>query len=176
MDHYTDDLAALTAHLDLQNAVHVGHSTGGGEVVRYLARHGEGRVAKAVLISAVAPLMVRTEANPGGLPKEVFDGFQTQLAANRSQFYRELAAGPFYGFNRPGVEASEAIIQNWWRQGMMGGAKAHYDGIVAFSQTDFTDDLQTISVPVLVMHGDDDQIVPYADSGPCLRSCSGTGR
>jgi non-heme chloroperoxidase len=166
MDHYTDDLAALTAHLDLQNAVHVGHSTGGGEVVRYLARHGEGRVAKAVLISAVAPLMVRTEANPGGLPKEVFDGFQTQLAANRSQFYRELAAGPFYGFNRPGVEASEAIIQNWWRQGMMGGAKAHYDGIVAFSQTDFTDDLQTISVPVLVMHGDDDQIVPYADSGP----------
>jgi non-heme chloroperoxidase len=166
MDHDTDDLAALTAHLDLQNAVHVGHSTGGGEVVRYLARHGEGRVAKAVLISAVAPLMVRTEANPGGLPKEVFDGFQTQLAANRSQFYRELAAGPFYGFNRPGVEASEAIIQNWWRQGMMGGAKAHYDGIVAFSQTDFTDDLQTISVPVLVMHGDDDQIVPYADSGP----------
>jgi non-heme chloroperoxidase len=166
MDHYTDDLATLTAHLDLQNAVHVGHSTGGGEVVRYLARHGEGRVAKAVLISAVAPLMVRTEANPGGLPKEVFDGFQTQLAANRSQFYRELAAGPFYGFNRPGVEASEAIIQNWWRQGMMGGAKAHYDGIVAFSQTDFTDDLQTISVPVLVMHGDDDQIVPYADSGP----------
>jgi non-heme chloroperoxidase len=166
MDHYTDDLAALTAHLDLQNAVHVGHSTGGGEVVRYLAWHGEGRVAKAVLISAVAPLMVRTEANPGGLPKEVFDGFQTQLAANRSQFYRELAAGPFYGFNRPGVEASEAIIQNWWRQGMMGGAKAHYDGIVAFSQTDFTDDLQTISVPVLVMHGDDDQIVPYADSGP----------
>jgi non-heme chloroperoxidase len=166
MDHYADDLAAVTAHLDLQNAVHVGHSTGGGEVVRYLARHGESRAAKAVLISAVPPLMVKTEANPGGLPKDVFDGFQTQVAANRSQFYRDLAAGPFYGFNRPGVEASEAIIQNWWRQGMMGGAKAHYDGIVAFSQTDFTEDLKTISVPVLVMHGDDDQIVPYADSGP----------
>jgi non-heme chloroperoxidase len=156
----------LTAHLDLQNAVHVGHSTGGGEVVHYLARHGESRVAKAVLISAVPPLMVKTEANPGGLPKEVFDGFQAQLAANRSQFYDDLAAGPFYGFNRTGVEASEAIIQNWWRQGMMGGAKAHYDGIVAFSQTDFTEDLKKISVPVLVMHGDDDQIVPYADSGP----------
>jgi len=166
MDHYADDLAALTAHLDLQNAVHVGHSTGGGEVVHYLARHGESRVAKAVLISAVPPLMVKTSANPGGLPKEVFDGFQAQVAANRSKFYRDLAAGPFYGFNRPGVEASEPIIQNWWRQGMMGGAKAHYDGIVAFSQTDFTEDLKTISVPVLVMHGDDDQIVPYADSGP----------
>jgi non-heme chloroperoxidase len=135
-------------------------------VVHYLARHGESRVAKAVLISAVPPLMVKTEANPGGLPKEVFDGFQAQLAANRSQFYHDLAAGPFYGFNRTGVEASEAIIQNWWRQGMMGGAKAHYDGIVAFSQTDFTEDLKKISVPVLVMHGDDDQIVPYADSGP----------
>jgi non-heme chloroperoxidase len=135
-------------------------------VVHYLARHGESRVAKAVLISAVPPLMVKTEANPGGLPIEVFDGFQAQLAANRSEFYRELAAGPFYGFNRPGVEASEALIQNWWRQGMMGGAKAHYDGIVAFSQTDFTEDLRKISVPVLVMHGDDDQIVPYADSAP----------
>jgi non-heme chloroperoxidase len=123
-------------------------------------------VAKAVLISAVPPLMVQTEANPGGLPKEVFDGFQAQLAASRSKFYRDLAAGPFYGFNRPGVEASEAIIQNWWRQGMMGGAKAHYDGIVAFSQTDFTEDLQQVSVPVLVMHSDDDQIVPYADSAP----------
>jgi non-heme chloroperoxidase len=166
MDHYADDLATLTAHLDLQNAVHVGHSTGGGEVVRYLARHGESRVAKAVLMSAVPPLMVQTEANPGGLPREVFDGFQAQLAANRSKFYRDLAAGPFYGYNRPGAEASEAIIENWWRQGMMGGAKAHYDGIVAFSQTDFTEDLQKISVPVLVMHGDDDQIVPYADSAP----------
>jgi non-heme chloroperoxidase len=166
MDHYADDHAALTAHLDLQNAVLVGHATGGGEVVHDLARHGESRVAKAVLISAVPPLMVKTEANPGGLPKEVFDGFQAQLAANRSSFYRDLAAGPFYGFNRPGVEASEALIQNWWRQGMMGGAKAHYDGIVAFSQTDFTEDLKKISVPVLVMHGDDDQIVPYADSAP----------
>ena len=166
MDHYADDLAALTAHLDLRDAVHVGHSTGGGEVVRYLARHGEGRTAKAALISAVPPLMVKTEANPGGLPKEVFDGLQSQLAANRSAFYRGMAAGPFYGFNRPGAEASEAIIENWWRQGMMGGAKAHYDSIVAFSQTDFTDDLQKISLPVLVMHGDDDQIVPYADSAP----------
>jgi non-heme chloroperoxidase len=135
-------------------------------VARYIGRHGESRVAKAVLISAVPPLMVKTAANSGGLPKDVFDGLQAQLAANRSQFYRDLPSGPFYGFNRPGVKASEAIIQNWWRQGMMGGAKAHYDGIVAFSQTDFTEDLKTITVPVLVMHGDDDQIVPYADAGP----------
>ena len=166
MDHYADDLAALTEHLDLHNAVHVGHSTGGGEVVHYIARHGESRVAKAVLISAVPPLMVQTDANPGGLPKSVFDDLQAQLAANRSEFYRALPSGPFYGFNRPGVQSSEAIIENWWRQGMMGGAKAHYDGIVAFSQTDFTEDLKKITVPVLVMHGDDDQIVPYADSGP----------
>jgi non-heme chloroperoxidase len=166
MDHYADDLAAVVAHLDLQNAVHVGHSTGGGEVVRYIARHGEERVAKAVLISSVPPLMVQTAANPGGLPKSVFDGFQNSVATGRSDFYRDLASGPFYGFNRDGVQASEAIIENWWRQGMMGGAKAHYDGIVAFSQTDFTEDLKKISVPVLVMHGDDDQIVPYADSGP----------
>src|SRR6476619_1802403 len=166
MDHYAADLAVVTAHLGLQDAVHVGHSTGGGEVVRYIARHGESRVAKAVLISAVPPLMVQTDANPGGLPKSVFDGFQAQVAANRSEFYRDLASGPFYGFNRPGATPSEPIIENWWRQGMMGGAKAHYDGIVAFSQTDFTEDLKQITVPVLVMHGDDDQIVPYADSGP----------
>jgi non-heme chloroperoxidase len=166
MDHYADDLAALTEHLDLHEAVHIGHSTGGGEVARYIGRHGESRVAKAVLISSVPPLMLQTDANPGGLPKSVFDGFQAQVAEHRSQFYRDLPEGPFYGFNRPGVKASEPIIQNWWRQGMMGGAKAHYDGIVAFSQTDFTEDLKKISVPVLVMHGDDDQIVPYADSGP----------
>ncbi len=137
MDHYADDLAALTAHLDLKNAIHVGHSTGGGEVVHYLARHGESRVSKAALISAVPPIMLKTASNPQGLPKEVFDDLQAQLAANRSQFYRDVAAGPFYGYNRSGAKASEAVIQNWWRQGMMGGAKAHYDGIVAFSQTDF---------------------------------------
>ena len=166
MDHYADDLAAVTAHLDLKNAIHVGHSTGGGEVARYLARHGESRVAKAALISAVPPLMVKAEANPNGQPKRVFDDFQSQLAAGRSQFYRDVAAGPFYGYNRPGAKPSEAVIQNWWRQGMMGGAKAHYDGIVAFSQTDFTEDLKRITVPVLVMHSEDDQIVPYVASGP----------
>lgn len=166
MDHYADDLAALVEHLGLRDAVHVGHSTGGGVVVRYLARHGEERTAKAVLIAAVPPLMVQTDANPGGLPKSVFDDFQAQLAANRSEFYRALASGPFYGFNRDGVEPSEALIANWWRQGMMGDAKAHYDGIVAFSQTDCTEDLTKITVPVLVMHGDDDQVVPYANSGP----------
>jgi non-heme chloroperoxidase len=166
MDHYADDLAAVTAHLGLKNAVHVGHSTGGGEVVHYLARHGEGRVAKAAIISAVPPLMVKTASNPNGLPKQVFDDFQVQLAANRSQFYRDVAAGPFYGYNRPGAKASEAVIDNWWRQGMMGGAKAHYDGIVAFSQTDFTGDLRKITVPVLVMHSEDDQIVPYVAAGP----------
>jgi non-heme chloroperoxidase len=166
MDHYADDLAVLTERLNLKNAVHVGHSTGGGEVVHYLARHGESRAAKAVLISAVPPIMLKTPANPGGLPKDVFDGFQAQVANNRAQFYRDVPAGPFYGFNRPGAKVSEGIIQNWWRQGMMGGAKAHYDGVVAFSQTDFTPDLKKVSVPTLVMHGDDDQIVPYADSGP----------
>jgi non-heme chloroperoxidase len=166
MDHYADDLAAVTAHLDLRDAVHIGHSTGGGEVVRYLARHGESRVAKAALLAAVPPLMVRTDAHPGGLPKSVFDDLQNQLAANRSEFYRALPSGPFYGFNRPGAELSEALVQNWWRQGMMGSAKAHYDGIVAFSQTDFTEDLKKITVPTLVMHGDDDQIVPYENSAP----------
>ncbi|GLH79562.1 alpha/beta hydrolase [Bradyrhizobium sp. SSBR45G] len=166
MDHYADDLAALTAHLDLKNAVHVGHSTGGGEVVHYLARHGESRAAKAAIIAAVPPLMVQTAANPGGLPKSVFDDFQTQVATRRAEFYRDVAAGPFYGFNKPGAKPSEAVIQNWWRQGMMGSAKAHYDGVVAFSQTDFTEDLKKISLPVLVMHSEDDQIVPYADSAP----------
>jgi non-heme chloroperoxidase len=166
MDHYADDLAAVIAHLDLKNVIHVGHSTGGGEVVHYLARHGEKEVAKAAILCAVPPLMVKTAANPNGLPKEVFDDFQKQLAANRSQFYREVAAGPFYGYNRPGAKPSEPVIMNWWRQGMMGGAKAHYDGIVAFSQTDFTEDLTKISVPVLVMHSEDDQIVPYVAAGP----------
>src|SRR5271168_4080231 len=166
MDHYGDDLAGVTTYLDLEEAIHVGHSTGGGEVVRYLARHGEGRVTKAAILCAVPPLMVKTPANPNGLPKDVFDGFQTALAANRSQFFRDVASGPFYGYNRPGAKISEPIIQNWWRQGMMGGAKAHYDGIVAFSQTDFTEDLKKITVPVLVMHSEDDQIVPYVAAGP----------
>jgi non-heme chloroperoxidase len=166
MVHYAADLAALTAHLDLKNAIHVGHSTGGGEVTHYIGRSGESRVAAAVLISSVPPLMVKTATNPGGLPKQVFDDLQTQVATNRTQFYLDLPTGPFYGYNRPGAQPKPGVIQNWWRQGMMGGAKAHYDGIVAFSQTDFTDDLKKITVPVLVMHGDDDQIVPYADSGP----------
>jgi non-heme chloroperoxidase len=166
MDHYADDLAAVTKHLDLKDAIHVGHSTGGGEVTHYLARHGESRAAKAALISAVPPLMVKTEANPKGLPKSIFDDLQKQLAANRSKFYYDLPAGPFYGFNRPGVKTVEPVVWNWWRQGMMGGAKAHYDGIVAFSQTDFTEDLKKINVPVLVMHSEDDQIVPYVAAGP----------
>ena len=166
MDHYADDLAALTAHLDLKDAIHVGHSTGGGEVVHYLARRGQQDVYKAAIISAVPPLMLKTNANPEGLPKSVFDDLQAQLAANRSKFYRDLPEGPFYGFNRPGVKSVEATIANWWRQGMMGGAKAHYDGIVAFSQTDFTEDLKKITIPVLVMHSEDDQIVPYVAAGP----------
>src|SRR4029434_3664063 len=166
LDHDADYLAAVTAHLDLKNAVHVGHSTGGGEVVHYIARHGESRVAKAAIMSAVPPLMVKTAANPGGLPKEVFDGLQAQLAASRSQFYYDLPAGAFYGYNRPGAKPSQAVIWNWWRQGMMGGAEGHYDRVLAVCQTDFTEDLKKISVPVLVMHGDDDQIVPYADSAP----------
>jgi non-heme chloroperoxidase len=164
MDHYAADAASVMEHLDLRDAVHIGHSTGGGEATRYVARHGRGRVAKLVLIGAVPPIMVKTKANPGGLPIEAFDGLRQQLAANRSQFYRDLPAGPFYGFNRPGAKVSEAVIANWWRQGMAGGAKAHYDGIKAFSETDFTEDLKAIAVPTLVMHGDDDQIVPIADS------------
>ena len=166
LDHYADDQAAVTAHLDLKNAIHVGHSTGGGEVVRYLSRNGESRVAKAAIISAVPPMMVKTAANPLGLPKSVFDDLQAQLFANRSKLFYDLPAGPFYGFNRPGVKTIEPVVWNWWHQGMMGGAKAHYDGIVAFSQTDFTEDLKKITVPVLVMHSEDDQIVPYADAGP----------
>jgi len=165
MDTYAADVAELAAHLDLKNAIHVGHSTGGGEVARYVAKYGSGgRVAKAVLIGAVPPIMLKTAANPGGLPIEVFDGFRAAQAANRAQFFRDVPAGPFYGFNRPGAEVSQGVVDNWWRQGMMGGTKAHYDCIKAFSETDFTEDLKAIDVPVLVMHGDDDQIVPIADS------------
>jgi len=164
MDHYAADAAAVVEHLDLRDAVHIGHSTGGGEVTRYVARHGNGRVAKAVLMSAVPPIMVKTADNPDGLPIEVFDGLRASLAANRAEFYRDIASGPFYGFNRPGAKPLEGVIGNWWRQGMIGGAKAHYDGIKAFSETDFTADLKAIAVPTLVMHGDDDQIVPYKDA------------
>ena len=168
MDHYAADAAAVVEHLDLRNAIHIGHSTGGGEATHYVAQHGQrqGRVAKLVLIGAVPPVMVKSAANPGGLPIEVFDDLRRQLAANRSQFYVDLPSGPFYGFNRPGAKSSQPIIQNWWRQGMMGGANAHYHGIKAFSETDFTEDLKIIDVPALVMHGDDDQIVPIADSAP----------
>jgi non-heme chloroperoxidase len=164
MDTYAADVAELAAALELKNAIHVGHSTGGGEVARYVARAERGRVAKAVLIGAVPPVMVKSERNPGGLPIEVFDGMRQQLAQNRAQFYRDLPAGPFYGFNRPRARPRPAIIDNWWRQGMMGGIKAQYDCIKAFSETDFTEDLRNIRVPVLIMHGDDDQIVPIADS------------
>jgi non-heme chloroperoxidase len=164
MDHYAADAAAVVDHLDLRNAVHIGHSTGGGEVARYVARHGKGRVAKAVLISAVTPLMLKTSGNPDGLPIEAFDGLRAGLAANRAQFYHDVPAGPFYGFNRPGAKPIEGVILNWWRQGMMGGAKAQYDSIKAFSETDFTEDLKSINVPMLVMQGDDDQIVPYKDA------------
>ena len=166
MDHYAADVAAVVEHLDLRHAVHIGHSTGGGEATHYVARHGQsqGRVAKLVLIGGTAPMMVKTPANPGGLPIEVLDGLRQQLAANRAQFYLEFASGPFYGFNRPGAQGSQAVIHNWWRQGMAGGAKAQYDGIKAFSETDFTEDLKLIAVPTLVMHGDDDQIVPIANS------------
>jgi non-heme chloroperoxidase len=168
MDHYAADAAAVVEHLNLRDAIHIGHSTGGGEATHYVAQHGQrqGRVAKLVLIGAVPPGMVKSAANPGGLPIEVFDDLRRQLAANRSQFYVDLPSGPFYGFNRTGAKPSQAIIQNWWRQGMMGGANAHYQGIKAFSETDFTEDLKMIDVPALVMHGDDDQIVPIADSAP----------
>ncbi len=166
MDTDAADVIELAAKLDLKNAIHIGHSTGGGEVAHYVARAEPGRVAKAVLIGAVPPIMVKSDKNPGGLPIEVFDGFRAALAANRAQFYRDVPAGPFYGFNRPGAKVSEGVIANWWRQGMMGGAKAHYDCIKAFSETDFTEDLKKIDVPTLVMHGVDDQIVPYEDSAP----------
>jgi non-heme chloroperoxidase len=166
MDHYAADMIELADALDLKNAVHIGHSTGGGEVAHYVARAKPGRVAKAVLAGAVPPIMVKSEKNPGGTPIEAFDGLRAALAANRAQFYIDIPTGPFYGFNRPGAKVSQGIIENWWRQGMMGGAKAHYDCIKAFSETDFTEDLKKIDVPVLVMHGTDDQIVPYADSAP----------
>jgi non-heme chloroperoxidase len=166
MDHYAADAFAVVEHLDLKNAVHIGHSTGGGEVARYVAKFGQphGRVAKAVLVSAVPPLMLKTASNPGGTPIEVFDGFRKALAANRAQFYLDVASGPFYGFNREGAKISQGVIQNWWRQGMIGGALAHYEGIKAFSETDQTGDLKAITVPTLAMQGDDDQIVPYKDA------------
>lgn len=164
MDTYAADVAELAAALDLRNAVHIGHSTGGGEVARYVARAEPGRVAKAVLIGAVPPIMLKTEANPDGLPKEVFDGFRSLLVANRAQFFRDVASGPFYGFNRPDAKVSQELIDNWWRQGMAGGAKAQYDCIAAFSETDFTEDLKAIDVPVLLLHGEDDQIVPIQNS------------
>jgi non-heme chloroperoxidase len=166
MDHYASDAFAVAEHLNLRNAVHVGHSTGGGEVARYVARHGEpaGRVAKAVLVSAIPPIMLKTEAYPGGLPIEVFDGFRKALADNRAQFFLDVPTGPFYGFNRPGAAVHQGVITNWWRQGMIGSAKAHYEGIKAFSETDQTEDLKAITVPTLVMHGEDDQIVPIDSS------------
>ena len=164
MDHYADDLAAVTAHLDLHRAIHVGHSTGGGEVARYISRHGSKRVAKAVLVSSVPPLMLKTEANPGGLPIDVFDGIRAGVASNRPQFYKDLTV-PFYGYNRPGAKISEGIREHWWLQGMVGSIQAHYLGVKAFSETDFTEDLKKIDVPTLVMHGTDDQIVPYQDAG-----------
>ncbi|QWW72293.1 alpha/beta fold hydrolase [Rhizobium sp. WYJ-E13] len=166
MDHYAADASAVYEYLDIKNAVHIGHSTGGGEVARYVAKFGEPqkRVAKAVLVSAIPPLMLKTAANPGGSPIEVFDGLRAGLAANRAQFYLDVASGPFFGFNRDGAKVSQGLIQNWWRQGMIGSAKAHYEGIKAFSETDQTEDLKKISVPTLVMHGSDDQIVPIDDS------------
>ncbi|MEW2049083.1 alpha/beta hydrolase [Streptomyces sp. NPDC005476] len=166
MDTYAADVTALTDALDLRGAVHIGHSTGGGEVARYVARATPGRVSKAVLVGAVPPLMLKTEANPGGLPMEVFDGFREGVAGNRTQSFIDIPSGPFYGFNRPGAQVSQGLIDNWWRQGMMGAANAHYECVAAFSETDFTEDLQQIEVPVLVAHGTDDQVVPYDDSAP----------
>ncbi|MGW0788762.1 alpha/beta fold hydrolase [Streptomyces sp. NPDC002911] len=176
MDTYAADVAALAEALDLREAVHIGHSTGGGEVARYVARAQPGRVAKAVLVSAVPPVMVKSESNPGGLPIEVFDGFRASLAAHRAQFYIDVPSGPFYGFNRPGAEVSQGLINNWWRQGMQGAANAHYECIKAFSETDFTEDLKKIEVPVLVAHGTDDQIVPYEDAGPLSAELLPNGR
>lgn len=164
MDTYADDLFELISSLGLEQAIHVGHSTGGGEVVRFLARHGTARAAKAAILGAIPPVMLQSEKNPGGTPIEVFDGYRAALAANRAQLYRDVASGPFYGFNRPGAAILEGVIDNWWRQGMMGGIKAHYDCIAVFSETDFTEDLKKIDIPLLIMHGDDDQIVPIADS------------
>ncbi|WP_238370191.1 alpha/beta fold hydrolase [Heliomarina baculiformis] len=164
MDHYAADVADLVRALDLRDAIHIGHSTGGGEVARYVANAERGRVAKAALLGAVPPVMVASEHNPGGVPLEVFDGFRAALAQNRAQFYLDVPTGPFYGFNREGAEVSEGLIRNWWRQGMNGGAKAHYDGIKAFSETDFTEDLKAITQPVLVLHGEDDQVVPIDNS------------
>jgi non-heme chloroperoxidase len=175
MDHYAADVAAVVEHLGLHNVIHIGHSTGGGEAARYVARYGKGRVAKLILIAAVPPMMLKSITNPGGLPIEVFDDLRKQLAANRAQFYLDFASGPFYGYNRPGAKTSQAVVWNWWRQGMMGSAKAHHDGVKAFSETDFSEDLKRITVPTLVMHGDDDQIVPIADSAPLsaklLKNC-----
>jgi non-heme chloroperoxidase len=176
MDTYASDVAQLVSALELSNAIHVGHSTGGGEVAHYVARSESGRVAKAVLISAVPPVMVKSENNPGGLPIEVFDDLRARLVENRAQFYLDIASGPFYGFNRPDATVLEGVTRNWWRQAMMGGAKAQYDCIKAFSETDFTEDLKRIEVPVLVMHGDDDQIVPYADSAPLAIKLLRSGR
>jgi non-heme chloroperoxidase len=166
MDTYADDVAALVTALDLKDAIHVGHSTGGGEVVRFLARHGTGRAVKAAIISAIPPVMVKSAKNPGGTPIEVFDGYRAAQAANRAQFFLDVPSGPFYGFNRPGAKVSEGVIRNWWRQGMMGGTKATYDCIKVFSETDMTDDLPKVDIPLLVMHSEDDQIVPFADAGP----------
>jgi non-heme chloroperoxidase len=176
MDTYAADVAALVTALDLRNAIHIGHSTGGGEVAHYVARAEPGRVAKAVLVEAVPPVMVKKESNPGGTPIEAFDGYRAALAANRAQLYLDIPSGPFYGFNRPGATVSQGLIDNWWRQGMAGSAKAHYECIKAFSETDFTEDLKAIEVPVLVIHSEDDQIVPYADSGPLSAKLLRNGR